>query len=98
MNPFRKRRNLAGHQNVMGNKYGRRNSFMRAKSVRLRTGVGIIKIKKSIECALLTVDGFSEESLVDVQNTLAIKKPDFCFILETKRRFEEKGSDIPVDG
>ena len=26
------------------------------------------------------------------------KKPDICFLLETKRRYEEKGSDIAIDG
>ena len=35
---------------------------------------------------------------MDVQTTLASKKPDIVFLLETKRRFEEIGSDIDVDG
>ena len=71
---------------------------MKAKRARLRAGIGVINVKKSVECAMLNVDGYSDETLVDVQTTLASKKPDIVFLLETKRRFEEIGSDIDVDG
>ena len=52
---------------------------MKAKRARLRAGIGVINVKKSVECAMLNVDGYSDETLVDVQTTLASKKNQTLF-------------------
>ena len=54
--------------------------------------------KRSLTCSLLNVNGLNEASLADVRSTLAQRKPDLCVILETKRRAEEQGLNIEVDG
>ena len=98
MNPFRKGRNSGAHRSVTGQKFSRKKVVMKARKARLREGIGTVNIQKSVQCALLNVDGYSDETLVDVQRTLAVRKPDICFLLETKRRYEDVGSEVRVDG
>ena len=96
MNPFRKGRNLRATNKSNVNKL-RRTSDWKIRRAKLRAGIGSVNVKNSLDCALLNVDGLSDESLVDVQNTLDVQKPDICFLLETKRRFEDVGPDIAID-
>ena len=44
------------------------------------------------------MNGLCEESLADVRSTLLQRKPDVCVILETKRRTEDQGLNIEVEG
>ena len=46
----------------------------------------------------LNIDGLSDAKLADVQKFATEVKPDLFVILETKRRQEDIGSDITVDG
>ena len=46
---------------------------------------------------MLNVDGLSDTSLADVQDFAANNSPDVIFLLETKRRMEELGTDISID-
>ena len=68
MNPFRKGRNKNSHLTVSGNKFSRQRRYKHTKRVKLRENVGIINVKNSVGCALLNVDGYSEETLVDVRH------------------------------
>ena len=47
---------------------------------------------------MLNVDGLSDTSLADVQDFVSQSSPDVVFLLETKRRFEEFGTDIAIEG
>ena len=76
-----------------------RGAKQRAKHrVKLRGSHGVIQRKQHLRLCLLNVDGLSHSSLEDVKTVLNDKSPDLCFLLETKRRHEEHGSDISVPG
>ena len=47
---------------------------------------------------MLNVDGLSHSTLEDVRDALDRKRLDFCVLLETKRRSEDIGLDISLDG
>ena len=66
--------------------------------MKLRETVGVIGNKKFLKCSMLNVDGMSNSSFEDVKNVLCTKQSDVCVILETKRREEEVGRDIAIDG
>ena len=66
--------------------------------VKLRDSRGFLEKKKCLRAGLLNVDGLSLSSFEDVKSALHNKSLDLCFLLETKRRFEEQGSDISVAG
>ena len=66
--------------------------------VKLRDSRGYIQKKQHLRVGLLNVDGLSLSSFEDVKTVLRDKSLDLCFLLETKRRFEERGSDISVVG
>ena len=68
------------------------------KSVKLKDSYGAINSKKRLKCAMLNVDGLSEGTLADVKSVLSRRKPDVCVLLETKRRLEEGGLCIDIDG
>ena len=65
---------------------------------KLREKVGVIGSKTNLKTSMLNVDGLSDTSLADVQDFVAQSSPDVVFLLETKRRFEEFGTDIAIDG
>ena len=67
-------------------------------SVKLKETYGAITSKKRLKCAMLNVDGYSEDVLADVRSVLSRKMPDVCILLETKRRLEEGGLCIDVEG
>ena len=60
--------------------------------------MGVIGRKHFLNFGLLNVDGLSDSSLEDVKSALSRKSLDLCVLLETKRRYEEVGSDIGIDG
>ena len=66
--------------------------------VKLRQQVGIIERKHSLKFGFLNVDGLSASTLEDVQSVLNQKSLDLCILVETKRRHEEIGSDISING
>ena len=66
--------------------------------VKLREATGFIQPKQQLSLGLLNVDGLSPSSFEDVRTVLLEKSLDVCFLLETKRRYEEQGSDISVPG
>ena len=70
----------------------------RTQRVRLRENVGVVGKKNFLKLGLLNVDGLSLSSLEDVQSALHHKSLDVCVLLETKRRHEEMGCDIKIDG
>ena len=61
-----------------------------------REAVGILDRKKNLKYSLLNVDGLTLDSFEDVKDTLDRTKPDVCFLLETKRREEEIGSNVEI--
>ena len=66
--------------------------------VKLRENIGGIGTKHYLKLGLLNVDGLSASSFEDIQSALTQKSLDVCVLLETKRRHEDIGSDIKVDG
>ena len=68
------------------------------RSVRLKDSYGALSSKKKLKCALLNVDGYTEDTFEDVKNVLSRKQPDVCILLETKRRLEEDGLCVDIDG
>ena len=102
MNPFRTGRNSRSGLGTSGQKskqlHSRFKKFRVNKRVKLRESVGVIKVKNSLKTSLLNVDGYTEASFIDVRETISKTDPDICYILETKRRLEEQGSDISIAG
>ena len=70
----------------------------RNKRVKLRDSMGIVKRKNSLNLGLLNVDGLSASTFEDLKSAMNKKSLDVCVVLETKRRHEELGSDISIDG
>ena len=66
--------------------------------VKLRGQVGLVGRKSALSLGLLNVDGLSPSTLEDVKSALRMKSLDVCVLLETKRRFEDEGCDISIDG
>ena len=66
--------------------------------VRLRESYGAAKYQHQLFSSFLNIDGLSAAKLVDVRSYASKRKPDIFFLLETKRREEEVGSDISVPG
>ena len=75
----------------------RRNKFNKNHKYRLRDRVGVVGLKDNLKTSMLNVDGLSDTSLADVQDFAANNSPDVIFLLETKRRMEELGTDISID-
>ena len=72
--------------------------FKLKKAARLRDSVGVVESKKILKTCFLNVDGLSEATLEDVKTTVRLKTPDLVFLVETKRREEDTGSDINIPG
>ena len=68
------------------------------KRAKLRGTYGTIGVKRTLRCAYLNVDGLGPGTFDDVVSTVRMKNPDLCVLLETKRRLEEVGLDIEIDG
>ena len=86
-----------GRKEVM-RKQVRRVAKFRMKTVKLRSVVGTIQRKNDLKCAYINVDGLTYSSLEDVKEVMVKKKPDVCILVETKRREEQVGLDISIDG
>ena len=65
---------------------------------RLREQVGELRCKDSLKTSFINIDGLSDAKLEDITATVLSRSPDLFFILETKRRLEEIGTDISVPG
>ena len=70
----------------------RSRTFRIHRKAKLRESVGVVDVKQSLKIDLLNVDGLTETSLWDVEQTIERKSPDLVILLETKRRREE----IPI--
>ena len=68
------------------------------KRVKLRDTMGVIKKINSLNLGMLNVDGLSASTFEDLKSALVKKSLDVLVVLETKRRHEELGSDINIDG
>ena len=102
MNPFRLGRNASSNKYYQRHPCRKRCQLTRNKkclrTVKLRNSVGIVKVKTTLKTSLLNVDGYTEASYNDVNNTIIRTVPDITFILETKRRIEEHCIDVSIDG
>ena len=78
--------------------YKRKSKWFGKDSVKLRAVVGAVERKNDLNCAFLNVDGLSHSTLEDVKEVLSKRKPDLVILVETKRREEELGLDIAIDG
>ena len=65
---------------------------------KLRENLGALSCKSGLTSAFLNVDGLTESKLEDVSSFVSAKSPDIFFLLETKRRLEDIGSDISIPG
>ena len=68
------------------------------KRSKLKETVGVIDFKNALRLGLLNTDGIGAGTFEDIKDTVQLKLPDLCVLLETKRRFEEVGSDIAIEG
>ena len=64
----------------------------------MREDAGALISRDYLTSAFLNIDGFSDAKHVDVTNFVSKVSPDIFFLLETKRRVEEIGSDIDIHG
>ena len=69
-----------------------------ARRLHHRGNVGVISTKHSLKLGLLNVDGLSPSSLEDVSDACRRQSLDICLLLETKRRYEDVGDDIAIEG
>ena len=99
---FRRGRNSGSNRRTANARKGlsskRRNESWPHKSVRRKEYRGVVGSKKTLICSMLNVDGYSEATFSDVRSTLTQRRPDLCIIIESKRRFEEQGMNIEVEG
>ena len=99
---FRQGRNSGSNRPAASSKQQhssrRTNGAWLHKSLRRRELYGVAATKKTLTLSLLNVNGLNEASLADVRSTLTQRKPDLCIILETKRRDEDHGLNIEIEG
>ena len=65
---------------------------------KLREEAGALFSRDSLTSAFLNIDGLSDAKYVDVTNFVNEVSPDIFFLLESKRRAEDVGSDIAING
>ena len=80
------------------NAHRRQRKVHRNVKYKLRENIGVIGSKNCLKTSMLNVDGLSDVSLADVQDFVERSSPDIVFLLETKRRLEEFGTDIAING
>ena len=95
-NPAAGNKHFNGYQ--QNRNFNRQVKKWRYHRVKLRDEVGVIGREHFLNFGLLNVDGLSDSSLEDVKSALTRKSLDLCILLETKRRYEEDGSDNGIDG
>ena len=76
----------------------RRIKAWKNQKFKLREIYGAKKLQSHLSTAFLNVDGLSDAKLADVVSYAEQCSPDIIFLLETKRRLEEVGSDINIEG
>ena len=76
----------------------RRVKAWKNQKYKLREFYGAKKFQNHLSTSFLNVDGLSEAKLADVASFAEQQSPDIMFILETKRRLEEIGTDIAIEG
>ena len=94
---FRKGRNSNTRSSSTSSR-GRSRKVNRSHKYKLRENAGALHCQNHIISAFLNVDGLSDSTLEDVHYFASQQSPDIFVLLETKRRFEEFGSDISVPG
>ena len=97
-NLYRKGRNTRSRATPSTSKTRRRSALWSHRRSKLRATVGALGCKNSLSSAFLNVDGLSEPKLENVRSYVSDESPDVFFLLETKRRLEEIGSNIDVSG
>ena len=65
---------------------------------KLREQIGQLRCKDDLKSSFINIDGLTDAKLEDVTSTVLSRSPDLFFLLETKRREEEIGTDISVPG
>ena len=68
------------------------------KKHKLHEFYGAKKYQGTLSTSYLNVDGLTDAKFADVIAFTEQRSPDILFLLETKRRVEEIGSDINMDG
>ena len=86
----------SAHEQARQNR--RKTHRLGSQRVKLRSVVGVVERKGNLKCAMLNVDGLSPSTLEDIKEVFVKKQPDLCYILESKRREEDIGIDIAIDG
>ena len=72
--------------------------YRRNFKYKLRENYGALQCQDGLKSAFLNIDGLSDAKLEDVVSFTSKRSPDVFFVLETKRRYEDIGSDISVPG
>ena len=65
---------------------------------KLRQNAGALHSQSHLTSGFLNVDGLSEAKLEDVRKFTSEVSPDIFTLLETKRRLEDIGTNISIDG
>ena len=76
----------------------RRIKAWKNQKYKLREFYGAKKFQNHLSTSFLNVDGLSDAKLADVVSFAEQRSPDIIFLLESKRRLEEIGSDITIEG
>ena len=95
---FRRGRNAERGKSYFTNHNNRRHINLSSRKIRLRETFGAKKYQNQLSTSFLNVDGLTDASLADVRSYASLRSPDIFFLLETKRRMEEVGTDISVVG
>ena len=89
--------NRKGTRKVFGHHISHRR-VRAVKKHKLHEFYGAKKYQGTLSTSYLNVDGLSDAKLADIVSFTEQRSPDIFFLLETKRRVEEIGSDINIDG
>lgn len=91
-------RNTRAHASASTSSRRRSTASVRNFKFKLRENIGALKCKNDLKTSFLNIDGLSDAKLEDVSSYVRAKSPDLFFLLETKRRAEEIGTDISIPG
>ena len=78
--------------------HSRKRLYRIHKRAKRRENVGILTPKQTLDVALLNVDGYSDVQYETVKDTIGVKNPDICILLETKRRKEVISPSVEIKG
>ena len=94
----RRGRNTRAHASASTSSRRRSTASARNFKFKLRENIGALKCNNDLKTSFLNIDGLSDAKLEDVSSYVRTKSPDLFFLLETKRRAEEIGTDISIPG